>query len=151
VLSQKSLIVRPAGEDEQPIIEGMMERYLPDLGGSGPYPHLARYWQEPGRLPYLLCIGEEPVGFALIERLDPRTNELVELYVQASSRGRGVGRRAASILFGAHVGTWRVGVRKDNASGQHFWKAVLAGYPSVNVTEIAAPPAFIYEFIAGTK
>jgi len=124
----------------------MMEPYLADLGGTGPYPHLGKYWQDPRRRPYLLHLATQPIGFALVEELDRQTNELVEFYVQASSRGQGLGRRAVDSLLHAHTGTWRVGVRKDNALGQCFWKALLGNLPSVAITEVTTPPALVYEF-----
>lgn len=148
---QDSLSIRRASQDERFLVETMIERYLTDLGGSGPYPHLERYWQEPGRSPYLICYEASAVGFALVERLDQETNELVEFYVQASHRGQGIGRRAVSSLFSAHTGSWRVGVRKDNALGQDFWKAFFDGHASVSITEVAVPPALIYKVVGGRE
>ena len=145
-----SLVVDPASQEERLIVEAMMKRYLVDLGGSGQYPHLETYWIEPQRSPYLLRVGGQAVGFALVEQVDQRVSELVEFYVEAESRRRGIGRQAAEKLFGIHPGTWRVGVRSDNARGQHFWRAMLRERPAEAVTEISVPQGTIYEFVAAT-
>ena len=71
-----ALRVCPAGSDDFALIEQMMETYLPELGGSAPYPRLEAYWKESHRLPYLLCTERSSVGFALVERIDEQTHDL---------------------------------------------------------------------------
>jgi predicted acetyltransferase len=140
-----SLQVIPASSVERELIEGMMGPYLADLGGVGPYPHLERYWQEPARYPYLLRHQEQIVGFALVRKLSEEPSfELVEFYVAAPFRERGLGRRAAQALFNIHAGVWSVGVRRDNVLGQRFWVSALASIPSVTVTNL--PERTIYKF-----
>ena len=146
-LTPTSLSVLPAAADERRLIEEMMEHYLADLGGTGLYPHLERYWQDPGRHPYLLRHGDHVVGFALVRRFDDGSNyELVEFYVAARLRRHGFGRQAARALFNSHVGKWSVAVRRDNAVGQKFWASFLGHLASVALYEVQAPDGIVYKF-----
>ena len=141
------LSVLPAAADERSLIEDMMEHYLADLGATGPYPHLDRYWQDLGRHPYLLRRGAHVVGFALVRRFDDGSNyELVEFYVAARLRRHGFGRQAARALFNSHVGKWSVSVRRDNAVGQRFWASFLGHLASVTQSGRQAPDGIIYRF-----
>lgn len=144
-----TLRIVPATARERVAIEAMMDPYLADLGGVGPYPRLERYWTEASRFPYLLYDHGQVVGFALVRRLDNKSHyELVEFYIDRLSRGQGLGRQAARTIFNSHIGTWFVAVRRDNIVGQRFWGSLLGNVPSVTISEATAPDRVSYQFIS---
>jgi predicted acetyltransferase len=130
-------------------IERLMEPYLADLGAPPgfAYPNLDAYWQDATRYAYLIVHGNQFVGFALVHRdTDEPCFELVEFYIAAQFRNRGLGREAAEALFELHLGMWSVAVRRDNSAGQAFWASVLSGHPSVTAVELATPQGIRYTF-----
>jgi predicted acetyltransferase len=141
-----SIEIRLARDDERSNLEPMMTSYMKVFGSESAYPGLDAYWSENTRFPYFLLQDTKVIGFALVQEVKPSLFELVEFYVVENMQSKGFGRGAAAAVFAAHVGRWRVGVRKDNIQGFAFWASFFAPHIGVQVLQHAEPPALIYEF-----
>ena len=139
---------------EQPaVIAAMIGPYLHELvpGTLPDYPHLASYWHDQSRVPYVIRVGAEDAGFALVRRHgDPPFHELAEFTVLPRFRRAGIGRAAATALFARHPGAWWLQVLDDNRVARRFWLAVAP--PPVRRTRrcsAAGRPYSILQFVAG--
>lgn len=106
----------------------MMIPYLHELTPGGPttYPQLGLYWEDPDRTPYLLRVGAEDVGFALVrDHMHARLHEMAEFYIVRSHRRNGCGSYAARALFGRRPGLWHLQVLEDNVVARTFWRSVV--------------------------
>ncbi|HTI45358.1 MAG TPA: GNAT family N-acetyltransferase [Casimicrobiaceae bacterium] len=109
-------------------IRAMMTPYLHELtpGASSLYPRLELYWEDPDRLPYVIRVGVEDVGFALVrDHMEARLHEMAEFYVERAWRRLGVGRHAVSALFERHPGFWHLQILEDNVVARAFWRSVV--------------------------
>jgi predicted acetyltransferase len=61
--------------------------------------------------------------------------DIAEFFVLRRYRRRGVGRRAASLLWQRLPGQWTVRVAEDNHNGLAFWRPVIASFANGLVTE----------------
>lgn len=131
-----------------------MPHYLADLGAApgATYPQLDAYWRDSARYPYLIVHGQELVGFALVRRIDEEPSfDLVEFYIAADFRRRGLGRQAAEALFKLHPGAWSVGVLRSNTNAQAFWLSVLSSNRAVEAVDVNAPEGIRYRFLVKTN
>ena len=118
--------LRLATREERPLLAAMLPNYLRELAADTDYPHLARYWHENGRYPYLIVNQAQPVGFALVRTLLPATTmEVAEFYVAKPWRKYGIGKCAVQALFALHPGRWQLSVLADNPGGLAFWLSVV--------------------------
>jgi predicted acetyltransferase len=128
------------GANERPIIENLLQLYLHDMTAELPfsigedghyeYDYLDRFW----RYPYLIRVGSEIAGFALIIDECPISGAspcffVAEYFILRAYRGRGVGRSAFEQLLAEHAGRWHLGVIRRNASASAFWSCVMASHP----------------------
>lgn len=56
-------------------------------------------------------------------------------FVMRSFRGRGVGERAATMLFDRFPGTWEVAQITPNVAAQSFWRRIIGRYTSETYEE----------------
>ena len=110
------------------------ERDVPiELGPDGRfgYSRLSAYFSQPERnIPWLILRGSRVVGFALVTRGspvsdDPEVLDVAEFFVLRSHRRNGVGGRAARQLWAGLPGQWTVRVSEGNHAGLRFWPAVI--------------------------
>lgn len=85
-----------------------------------------QWWNGDDHFPFLIRVGEQLSGFALVRRGsringDAAVIDVAEFFVIRGARGRGVGMRAAQTLFGKFAGTWEVRVRRANPGALQFW------------------------------
>lgn len=106
-----------------------------DLPESGMYlegvGHLDSYWEEETRHPFLIYAGNEPAGFALINKIgshDAVDWNIAEFFVTRKFQGQGVGRRVARELFSRFSGIWNVMVMPQNTAALHFWDSVVRNF-----------------------
>ncbi len=76
--------------------------------------------------------GGAAAGFAIIDDESPFKPDdvdavLVDFYVAPKSRGRGLGRAAAELVFRERPGRWLLYVLDGNDVAKAFWRSVLAG------------------------
>ncbi|HEX2673365.1 MAG TPA: hypothetical protein VHM25_20930 [Polyangiaceae bacterium] len=134
-----------ARREESPLLANLLELYIHDLSEIFPavqlgadgrfgYPRLASYWSEPGmRFPFLIRRAEKVLGFALVQRGspfsdDPEVFDIAEFFVLRGERRSGVGARAAALLWQRLPGRWLVRVSEGNRSGLPFWTRVVRDY-----------------------
>ena len=112
------------------------------LGPDGRYgyPRLPLYWSEPDRrFAFVIRADGQVAGFVLATRGSPATDEpevldVAEFFVLRRYRRRGVGQRAAQLLWRRLPGTWTVRVAEGNGAGLAFWGNVLAAAAPVGGT-----------------
>jgi predicted acetyltransferase len=139
-----NVVLREAGVEAVPALRRLMQLYLYDLGSLdgwrigadglyGDAERIERFWTEPGRRAFLLEVEGEIAGFALIrdeaELAGPGTHEVSEFFVLRKFRRRGVGERAATVLFDMAPGPWELTQLASNVPAQEFWRRVIARYP----------------------
>ena len=140
----RAVSLEPATRAQKPILENLLELYVHDLSeafeieigrdGRFGYERLPLYWQEATRrFPFLIRVGAEVAGFALVMRGSPATEDssdldVAEFFVLRRHRRSGVGRRAAFLLFDRIPGDWVVRVAERNRRGLPFWCAIIPDY-----------------------
>jgi predicted acetyltransferase len=141
----------PATPDDAALLANLLELYVHDLSevfavepgpdGRFGYPKLTLYWSEPERrFPFLIRTGGKVVGFALVTRGSPATDDpdvfdIAEFFVLRGHRRGGCGRRAAALLFERFPGRWIVRVSEGNLGALPFWGAVIAAYTRGEFTQ----------------
>lgn len=122
--------------DQKPVIANLIQLYLYDMTENMPFPvgpdgrfeydFLDRFW----RFPYLILVGDEIAGFALVIDECPLTGLkpcwfMAEFFVLKAYRRTGVGQAALKGALGLHPGDWHVAVPQANAPASVFWSAAL--------------------------
>lgn len=121
----------------------MSEVFAIEPGNDGRfgYPRLPLYWSEgESRLPFLIHMAEKTVGFALVTRGSPATDDpevldVAEFFVLRRHRRSGCGRRAAALLFERLPGRWIVRVSEGNRGALSFWESVVGAYACGQFTQ----------------
>jgi predicted acetyltransferase len=117
-------------------VHDLSEVFLVELGPDGRfgYPKLPLYWSEPEkRFPFLIRSGARTVGFALVTRGSPATDDpdaldIAEFFILRRHRRTGVGRRAAALLWDRLPGRWIVRVSEGNGGAMLFWESAISVY-----------------------
>lgn len=133
------------------LLSNLLELYIHDLSEVFPiepgpdgrfgYPKLPLYWSEPDkRFPFLIRAGGKTVGFALVTRGSPATDDsevldVAEFFVLRRHRRSGCGRRAAALLFDRLPGHWIVRVSEGNRGALPFWESVISAYTRGQLTQ----------------
>jgi len=137
--------LEPAKESDAPLLANLLELYIHDLSpffarvelgadGRFGYEKLPLYFSEPTRrFAYLIRHDARVVGFALATRdspvdADPEVLDLAEFFVARAHRRRGIGARAALLLWRALPGRWTVRVAQANVGALEFWRAAVAEF-----------------------
>jgi predicted acetyltransferase len=146
--------LQPATPEQAPALENLFELYAHDLsaafeldvGDDGRFgaARLARYWSEPERcFPFLIRVGRELAGFALVTRgspatPDPTNLDVAEFFVLRRYRRSGVGGQAAGALWDRLPGHWIVRVAERNQDARPFWTRTISGYTQRRFSEARA-------------
>jgi predicted acetyltransferase len=125
----------------------LSEAFALELGADGRfgYENLPLYWSEPERrFHFLICCGTRVVGFALVTRGSPASDDpddfdVAECFVVRWHRHSGVGRRAAFLLWNRSAVRWIVRMSEGNDSGCHFWSSVIAEYTNGALAQTTRP------------
>ena len=155
MIDSPEVVLEVATAHDAPVLSNLMELYAHDLSAVfslelGPdgrfgYERLPLYWSEPEhRFPFFLRYGGRLVGFALITRGspasdDPEDFDVAEFFVVRRYRRCGVGRRAAFLLWDRYPVRWIVRVSEGNHGGCHFWGRVIAEYTHGALTQTTRP------------
>ena len=138
-----TVILARASAADIPLLSNLLELYIHDMSALFPhvelgadgrfgYAKLPLYFSEPARrFAYLIRHGERVVGFALATRgspvdEDPEVLDVAEFFVARGHRRKGVGARAALLLWSSLRGRWTVRVAASNASALEFWRGAIA-------------------------
>jgi len=136
--------INAATPDDAATLGNLLELYIHDLSqifsldvgrdGRFGYEKLPLYWSEPERrFPFLIQCGAKIVGFALVTRGSPASDnsedfDVAEFFILRRYRRSGVGRRAAVLLWNHFPGRWIVRVSEGNPNAYHFWTTVIDEY-----------------------
>ena len=127
----------------------LVQLYIYDLGGDqwnvdadgrfgSPAWH-RRFWTRRGREHFVMRVGGRLAGFALVRDrahfAGAGVREISEFFVLRKYRRRGVGTRAARLLFARYPGRWEVAELSSNVGAQHFWRRVIKRCASGEVSE----------------
>ncbi|HAT4455397.1 TPA: GNAT family N-acetyltransferase [Legionella pneumophila] len=96
------------------------------------------YFEESTRKAFLIKIGNELAGFALLnqEGLYPDTAwNMGEFFITAKFQGKGLGYLAASELWKRHPGLWEVSVIPENKPALAFWRNIISRVTAGNYQE----------------
>lgn len=126
-----------ASEGDRATLANLIQLYLYDMTATMPFPvgpdgrfaydFLDRFWQHP----YLLRVGDDIAGFALVIEQCPLTGRapcffMAEFFVLRAYRGQGHGRAAVSTLAATHQGHWHIATPVQNVPAMGFWSHTLA-------------------------
>lgn len=147
----EQVAIEPASPADSVLLANLLELYIHDLSevfriepgadGRFGYPKLPLYWSEPEkRYPFLIRAGTRTVGFALVTRGSPATDDpdvldVAEFFVLRGHRRSGCGRRAASLLFDRLPGRWMVRVAEGNHGALPFWESVISAHTQGQFTQ----------------
>jgi predicted acetyltransferase len=137
------------------LLANLLELYVHDLSEVFPielkadgrfgYDKLPLYWSQPEqRFPFLIRYGTRVVGFVLVTRGspasdDPEVFDVAEFFVIRRYRRSGVGRRAAFLVWDRLPGRWTVRVSEGNTKALRFWEGIIAEYTHGGATEFKRP------------
>jgi predicted acetyltransferase len=145
------IAIEQATPDKLTLLANLLELYLHDMsetfpiepGGDGRfgYSKLSLYWSEPEkRFPFLIRAASATVGFALVTRGSPATDnpdvfDIAEFFVLRRHRRSGCGRLAAALLFDRFPGRWIVRVSEGNSGALPFWQSVVTAHTGGQFTQ----------------
>lgn len=143
-MSELPVTLEPAASSDAALLANLLELYCHDLSEVFPvepgpdgrfgYEKLPLYWSEPEkRFPFLIRMGEKTVGFVLVTRGspasdDPEVLDIAELFVLRRHRRSGCGRQAVNLLWHRMPGRWLVRVSEGNQHGMEFWEPTISAY-----------------------
>ncbi len=122
--------------------------------GQYRFAHLDHYWTEQGRHPFFIRVNGKLAGLALVRTIygvtQPETvYSLGEFFVMRKYQGKGVGRRAACMLFDLFQGKWQISETKRNVPAQNFWRKVVGEYTKGVFREEVLPDQDYGEWMSG--
>ena len=102
---------------------------------------LADWIRDPAAHPFVILADGVRAGFARVTRLPswPRAGadfRMSEFYIAPAARRRGVGARAAMVLFSRFEGEWEVLEDADNRPALAFWRRVIGAQAAGRFREI---------------
>lgn len=115
-------------------------RFEVDDMGQFAAPAVVTFFDDPNCFPYLMKVQGRWAGFAIV-RWGSRLSfgddawDMEEFFVLRRHRRSGVGREAASRIFGRHPGRWEVRQRRENQVGIAFWRATVQHLTEGDFTE----------------
>jgi predicted acetyltransferase len=155
MIESHEVVLDIATPRDAPVLANLLELYAHDLSeafalelgadGRFGYEKLPLYWSDPERrFPFLIRCGTRIVGFALITRGSPASDDpddfdVAEFFVVRRYRRYGVGRRAARLLWNRFAVGWVVRVSEGNRGGYHFWRSVVAEFTRGTFVETTLP------------
>ena len=154
-MPNREVVLDAATPDDAGLLANLLELYIHDLSDAFPielgadgrfgYDKLPLYWSEPDRrFPFLIGYGTSVIGFALVTRGSPASDDpdvfdVAEFFVVRRYRRHGVARRAAFQAWDRFPGRWTVRVSEGNVGAVPFWARVIAEYTSGAATEATRP------------
>jgi predicted acetyltransferase len=115
------------------------------FGGDGRFVYLdlPKYWLEPHKHPFLIEIGGETAGFALVQQTHAASGDdvvwdIAEFFVLKEYRRRGVGIDMVHRVWKRFPGKWQVRVLQGNEAAVPFWDLAIlrfTGQPAQSTTD----------------
>jgi predicted acetyltransferase len=132
-----------ATREQEPVLANLLELYAHDfsefveleLGPDGRfgYTHLHKYWEEPGRHPFIIKAGGRLAGFVFVRKGsavsgDADVWDVAEFFVVRGLRRHGVGMKAAREVWTKFPGRWEVRVLERNEKAAAFWQRAIGDF-----------------------
>ncbi|KTC87623.1 MULTISPECIES: GNAT family N-acetyltransferase [Legionella] len=154
---QAALNLKKATLDDYPTIQNMARFYVYDLSrdcgfisddwafpADGLYESFdfKNYFEEPTRKAFLIKVGNELAGFALLNQAGHYSDtvwNMGEFFIIAKFQGKGLAYLAASELWKMHPGLWEVSVIPQNKRGLSFWRKSISSITAGNYQEAIKP------------
>ena len=135
--------LQPVQLQDRARLEGLFQYYLYDMAhltgarvcSEGNYRYdfsrLDGYWSQDNKVPYLIMLGNETIGFALVQRYaGPNERwDMEQFFVLRHHRKNGIGRRAFQACVSRHPGRWQIRVMVDNSGALVFWQNAIRSMP----------------------
>ncbi|WP_430787504.1 GNAT family N-acetyltransferase [Virgibacillus flavescens] len=134
-------------KDDEKVLQNLMQYYiyefsryiteikLEENGAYDPF-NLEKYCEEPNFHAYLIKLGEELIGFVLVEsEAEECPNTIHEFFIIAKYEGKGFGKEAAHQIFKWFPGKWKLTQIEKNYRAQAFWRSLIFKLTDGNVTE----------------
>ena len=103
---------------------------MPMKDGRYVVDHFSVYFTHPGMKSFLVCAGEDPVGFVVVS-VPPHfmdANCVQHLFVLNGHRRRGIASQTMAEVFRMLPGAYRVGQTFGYEPAIEFWKTVYADH-----------------------
>lgn len=85
-----------------------------------------KFFDNPDHKVFVVKIGKELAGFAIITQCTGSVDWLVEeFYIVAKYQGGGVAKAVASQIWNSHLGNWELSVIPENTPALHFWRKAV--------------------------
>ncbi|PSW17562.1 GNAT family N-acetyltransferase [Photobacterium sanctipauli] len=86
------------------------------------------YWERDDHFPYLIIVGSELAGFALVRRYPSNTSiyDIEQFFVLRKFKGKGVGKKALELVLKSYPGKWQIRVLIENMFALNFWKSAVS-------------------------
>lgn len=135
--------ITPATLEEQPVLANLYQLYIHDftdfveqpLGKDGRFAYnpLSAYWTEPNRFPFIVWVGGQLAGFALVKRGSDFSGnaavwDMADFFIVRGDRRKGVGDRVAQSIWRQFPGAWEVRVITANVPAQQFWANTISRF-----------------------
>ncbi|MET8075847.1 GNAT family N-acetyltransferase [Streptomyces sp. NPDC005303] len=129
------LNLRTAGSTDRPVIERLWLMFQHDMSefvGGVPGPDgsfrserlEAAFAGSGDWAPYVIGLGDRPVGFVFVRGLAGPTRVLNSFFVVRGVRRTGVGLWAVREVVARHPGAWEVAFQDSNTRAVRFWRRV---------------------------
>jgi predicted acetyltransferase len=129
------LDLRPATPADRPAVERLWLMFKHDMSefvGGVPNPdgsfrteRLEAAFSGVGDwAPYVIGLGDRPVGFVFVRGLDGPTRVLNSFFVVRGVRRTGVGLWAVREVVARHPGQWEVAFQENTVRAVRFWRRV---------------------------
>lgn len=155
IMMQSEVRIRQIGKQQRTTVERLAQIYEHDfseieeleVNADGTYatPYLEKYFTQKGKKAFLFYIDNVIAGFALIDNtprifIDMPAYRVGEFFIQPALRGKGIGKKAAFLLFDTYPGKWEVQETKVNVGAQRFWRRVFEQYTNGQYEETLLDP-----------
>lgn len=130
--------------EQKPILANLLELYAYDfteycdfdIGESGfyGYEHLAAYWSDENRFPYLIYVEKKLAGFSLVQKISTSIGtekwDMSEFFIMKKYKRQGIGTDAACEIWRQFKGAWQVRVLVSNPIACAFWLQAIEKFTS---------------------
>ncbi len=146
----EKVALEPVREEEKSVLANLLQLYRHDFSlirafeltehGTFVYRYLDTLFLESSRQAWLIRHRGHLAGFAMVRALPEGRSELSEFFVVRGHRRRGVGRRAAALVFSARPGDWELAYDLANEEAAGFWPLAVAAVSGHAEHLVVGPP-----------
>lgn len=147
-------VIIPATFADYPTIQKMWPFYVYDLGRECGFAKdwkcptdpsfvpddLTPFFNDADKKSFLIKVGDELAGFALIAKLGAMPEidfYLSEFFILAKLQNKGIGTIVATDLFNRLKGKWALGIIPENKKASAFWRKIITAYTTGNFSEFS--------------